>query len=96
MTNLNFSIAPVSVQEAVWFTLDWKVPCVLFYTSTGTSEKEINEISQQLTNPFIHVNANQTFFIFRIFFSIYIMLHYRTFSANRSAKINNMILLLNL
>lgn len=58
----DFSIAPVSVQEAVWFTLDWKVPCVLFYTSTdlGEEEKVANTVeksvgAEQLVNPFVHV-----------------------------------------
>lgn len=58
----DFSIAPVSVQEAVWFTLDWKVPCVLFYTSSDLVEEDklANAVeksvgAEQLVNPFVHV-----------------------------------------
>ncbi|XP_055627197.1 PAN2-PAN3 deadenylation complex catalytic subunit PAN2 [Toxorhynchites rutilus septentrionalis] len=50
----DFSVSPVSVQEAVWFTLDWKAPCVLFYTSTSLrdEERENNECLTQYVNPF--------------------------------------------
>ncbi|XP_074108879.1 PAN2-PAN3 deadenylation complex catalytic subunit PAN2 isoform X1 [Cotesia typhae] len=34
----DFSITAVTPQEAVWFNLDWKVPCVLHYTAVNAIE----------------------------------------------------------
>lgn len=34
----DFSISAVTPQEAVWFNLDWKVPCVLYYTAVPSPQ----------------------------------------------------------
>ncbi|KAK0175032.1 hypothetical protein PV327_008817 [Microctonus hyperodae] len=34
----DFSISAVTPQEAVWFNLDWKVPCVMHYTAVSAPE----------------------------------------------------------
>jgi PAB-dependent poly(A)-specific ribonuclease subunit 2 len=59
----DFSIHPVSVQEAVWFTLDWKVPCVLFYKSVELSQNDSKAPLYQYTNPFSNDLFSDPYFL---------------------------------
>ncbi|XP_073976255.1 PAN2-PAN3 deadenylation complex catalytic subunit PAN2 isoform X2 [Rhodnius prolixus] len=36
----DFSITPVGGHEAVWFSMDWKVPCVLYWRQSSVSSLE--------------------------------------------------------
>lgn len=48
----DFCISPVPIQEAVWFTLDWKVPCVLYYSGSELYNMEDPETKDPFIDPF--------------------------------------------
>nr|XP_040577554.1 PAN2-PAN3 deadenylation complex catalytic subunit PAN2-like [Lepeophtheirus salmonis] len=41
----DFSISTISQQEAVWFNLSWKVPCILVFQSRSEAKKQIPYIN---------------------------------------------------
>lgn len=43
----DFSITQVNAQEAVWFSLDWKVPCTLYWVSRDMPK----DLTPRVTNP---------------------------------------------
>lgn len=47
----DFTVSPVSVTEAVWFTFDWKIPAVFYYTCGDHISKESVEGLYSYTNP---------------------------------------------
>lgn len=48
----DFSICPVPTSEALWYSLDWKVPCVVYYTSPEAKcgEPGVKPLSRDVFN----------------------------------------------
>lgn len=44
----DISVCPVIGQEAVWFSLDWKIPCILYWVSRNN--KIANNIESEISN----------------------------------------------
>ncbi|XP_074037897.1 PAN2-PAN3 deadenylation complex catalytic subunit PAN2 isoform X1 [Leptinotarsa decemlineata] len=53
----DFSISPVSAHEAAWFSLDWKTPCVLYYSSSEILKSK-TEIHQPLSRDVFNEDAS--------------------------------------
>lgn len=43
------SITPVNAQEVIWFSLDWKVPCVLYWVSRDLPKDLVPPANNPLT-----------------------------------------------
>lgn len=85
----DFSIAPVSVQEAVWFTLDWKQPCVLFYSCCDFPPADNEVALDQFVNPFVHVSKMGYTLKRRIYF-YFDIIFCRIFLASKFVRTNVM------
>jgi len=47
----DISVSPVIGQEAVWFSLDWKIPCILYWVSRDN--KAVIDCENHLSDPAI-------------------------------------------
>ncbi|KAJ9580135.1 hypothetical protein L9F63_004208 [Diploptera punctata] len=45
----DFSISPVPAQEAIWFSLDWKIPCVLYWVNRDMTKNVVSPIQNPIT-----------------------------------------------
>ncbi|KAJ4434124.1 hypothetical protein ANN_16444 [Periplaneta americana] len=45
----DFSISPVPAQEVIWFSLDWKIPCVLYWVNRDMPKNVVPPIENPLT-----------------------------------------------
>ncbi|EEC08698.1 ubiquitin specific protease, putative, partial [Ixodes scapularis] len=45
----DFTIVPISPEEAVWLPLDWKLPCVLYYSCVDLASKHRTTVKTPLT-----------------------------------------------
>ena len=43
------SISPVPAQEAIWFSLDWKIPCVLYWVNRDLSKDMVSPLQNPIT-----------------------------------------------
>lgn len=53
----DFNINPIQLDEAPWYTLEWKVPCVLFYTSTDMPVEPSEVQRDTIVNPFVQASG---------------------------------------
>ncbi|XP_023706705.1 PAN2-PAN3 deadenylation complex catalytic subunit PAN2 isoform X2 [Cryptotermes secundus] len=45
----DFSISPVPAHEVNWFSLDWKIPCVLYWVNRDMPENVVSKVQNPLT-----------------------------------------------